>query len=217
LEAFGLNTPTGLGWKGEVRTKGLPGRYPQDFASSTFGYAITTTPLHMALAYAAIANDGVKMRPSVVRAIISNEGEVIDENRPEQERRVLEADVARSLRRAMVSVTEEGSAKNARVLGYNVAGKTGTSYKTVEKIDPETGKKSWGYDVKNNVVYCSFGGMMPAEKPAFVCYIVVDAPKTKEVKRYGGTLAAPIFANIARRAAEYLNLEPTEQVENLSE
>jgi cell division protein FtsI/penicillin-binding protein 2 len=53
---------------------------------------------------------------------------------------------------------------------------------------------------------------MPADKPAFVCYVVIDEPMTTEVPRYGGQIAAPIFSNIAQRLATYMNLQPTEPI-----
>jgi cell division protein FtsI/penicillin-binding protein 2 len=53
---------------------------------------------------------------------------------------------------------------------------------------------------------------MPADNPAFVCYVVIDEPKTTEIPRYGGQIAAPIFANIAKRLATHMNLQPTEPI-----
>jgi len=201
LDLFGLGGPTLLNWKGEVPTKGKIGPSRRDFASSTFGYAISVTPMHMAIAYSAIANDGVMMKPILVKQIVANDGTVVEDNPTLVHHRVTKPNVAKSLRKAMVAVTEErGTAKQAQVKGYKVAGKTGTSYKWDKGYDP-------------NRVICSFGGMMPAGDPKFVCYIVVDEPQTTKVSRYGGTLAAPIFSKIAEKAAMHMNLTPTEAIE----
>jgi cell division protein FtsI/penicillin-binding protein 2 len=95
-----------------------------------------------------------------------------------------------------------GTATKAAVPGYLVCGKTGTAI----KHDPKRG----GYIDGGYVV--SFAGFMPADKPAFVCYVVIDEPMTTEVPRYGGQIAAPIFANIAQRLATHMNLQPTEPI-----
>ena len=202
LDLFGIGKPTALNWKGEARTKGTVNKNsPQEFASATFGYAISVTPMHMAIAYAVIANDGVMMKPNIVKQISKYDGTIVEDYSPSVHHRVLKTEVAKSLRRALVTVTSEsyGTAKQARVPGYKVAGKTGTSLK-------------WDKGYKEGRVICSFGGMMPAEKPRLAAYIVIDEPQTNEVKRYGGTLAAPIFSKIAKRAAIHLNIPTTEPI-----
>lgn len=198
---FGFGKPTGLDWAGEVKTKGQAGPSPQEFASATYGYAISATPMHMAVAYATLANNGKMMRPTVIKSVIANDGTIIEDNPPKMVRQVVDSDVAYSLRRALLSVTEEGgTGTKARVPGFHVAGKTGT-----------TRKWSDGGYQKGRYI-CSFGGMLPVNNPDFVCYIVVDDPKTTTQNRYGGTLAAPIFANIAERTASYRNITPTEPI-----
>ncbi len=203
VKKFGFGEPTGLNWAGEVRTRGTVGTSPQEFASATYGYAISATPMHMAVAYATVANNGKKMRPTLVKAVIANDGTVIEDNKPKFERRVIKEDVAIALRRAMTSVTEEGGTGTlARVPGYKVAGKTGTTRKW----------EKGGYVMGRYI--CSFGGILPADTPAFICYVVVDDPMVSpnKKKRYGGVLAAPIFSRIAGRTASYMNISPTEAV-----
>ena len=201
VKNFGFGQPTAIGWKGEVRTKGTVGRSPQEFASATFGYAISATPMHLAIGYSTIANDGMMMKANLIKKIIANDGTVIKDNPPTEQRRVLDEDVAKSLRHALISTTEiGGTGKKAKVAGFRVAGKTGTTRKW------ENGKYRKGRYI------CSFGGMMPAITPAFVIYIVIDDPQTTAVKRYGGTLAAPIFSKVATRVANYLELDPTEAI-----
>jgi cell division protein FtsI/penicillin-binding protein 2 len=100
-------------------------------------------------------------------------------------------------------VTKQGTASQAAVPGYQVAGKTGTA----QKYNVETKKY-----FKNRYTV-SFAGMLPAQKPAFVCVVVVDDPQTDKVARYGGTIAGPIFAKAAERIARHMHLTPTEAIQ----
>jgi cell division protein FtsI (penicillin-binding protein 3) len=86
------------------------------------------------------------------------------------------------------------------VPGFTICGKTGTA----QKVDPDGGYEQGKYVV-------SFSGYMPAEKPEFVGLVVLDDAKTSPELNYGGTVAAPIFARIAEKAARYLDLEPHEE------
>ena len=115
-------------------------------------------------------------------------------------RRVIKESTAQKMRHALATVVDvKGTARLAMVDGFIAAGKTGTTV----KINPDGGYLQGRYTV-------SFAGMMPAEKPAFVCVVVVDDPQTDEVKRYGGTIAAPIFSKVATRVAKHMGLKPTE-------
>ena len=107
----------------------------------------------------------------------------------------------RDRRVALQKVTETGgTATLAAVPGYKTAGKTGTA----RRHNPHGG----GYLPNSYTV--SFIGMLPAQNPAFVCIVVIDDPRTNKVTRYGGTIAAPAFKNIAIRAAAHMKLPPTE-------
>ena len=108
------------------------------------------------------------------------------------------------MRKALTKViSKKGTASRAAVPGFRGAGKTGTSVKH------RPGGR--GYYEDRYVV--SFAGMLPAEDPAFVCVVVIDDPRTTKVKRYGGTIAAPVYAKIAQRTAAYMGLTPTEPIE----
>ncbi len=203
---FGFGSETGILLSGEssgiVRNTGNL----IDFSRASYGYALNVTPLQIATAYAVIANGGEWVRPRVVRSIVAGDGTVIERFKPEVERRVLKERVARQLREALTTVTEEGgTATRAAVPGFKVAGKTGTAVRIV----------NGAYQHGHYTV--SFAGMMPAEDPAFVCLVVVDDPLTTEVSRYGGTVAAPIFSKIAGRLATHMNLTPTEPLEDEEE
>ena len=177
-----------------------------DFSRQTYGYALNVTPLQVASAYGAIANGGELIRPRVVRSIIARDGSILERFDADVVRRVMSVNTANEMRRALVTVVEPGgTATQAAVPGFKVAGKTGTARRV----------KDGRYHEGHYTV--SFVGFMPAEDPAFVCLVVVDDPLTESVHRYGGTIAAPIFAKMGKRLATHLHLTPTEPVDQEEE
>jgi len=201
--AYGFGAKTKIDMAGESAGVMRDTGNPTDFSRISYGYAVSVTPLQVATAYCAIANGGVLMRPLLVKSIMANDGTVIMDFKPEPVRRVIKEKTALQMRKALIKVVEPGgTAKRAKVEGFKVAGKTGTS----RKIDTKNG----GYMHGHYTV--SFAGMMPAEHPEFVCVVVVDDPRTTEVHHYGGTIAAPIFAKVAARVANRMGLEPTEPI-----
>jgi len=198
---FGFGAKTNVPLSGEVKGYFRESDNPTTFSSMTFGYAVNVTPLQVACAYSAIANGGKLLKPQLLQAVIANDGTPIERMQPEIVRQVISADAAAKLRDCMKSVvTKEGTAIQAAVPGYLVAGKTGTA----QKYDVATKKY-----FKNRYTV-SFAGMLPAKDPAFVCVVVIDDPQTTKVSRYGGTIAAPIFAKAAERIARHMHLTPTE-------
>jgi cell division protein FtsI/penicillin-binding protein 2 len=204
LNAYGFGKKTGIQLAGESAGLARNTNNEVDFSRACFGYAASVTPLQLACAYAVIAGDGNLRKPHIVRQLIANDGTVVEDYQPEVVNKVLKPETARKMRAALEKVVQKGgTATLAAVPGFNVAGKTGT----VQKHKP---KGERGYYENRYIV--SFVGMMPAEDPEFVCIVVVDDPQTTKVTRYGGTIAAPVFGRIAKRAAEYLNLQPTEPI-----
>ncbi len=202
---FGFGAKTDVPLSGEVKGYFRESSNPTTFSSMTFGYAVNVTPLQVACAYSAIANGGKLLKPQLLQAVIANDGTPIERMRPEVVRQVISSDAAAKLRDCMVAVvSKDGTAFQAAVPGYQVAGKTGTA----QKYDRETKKY-----FKNRYTV-SFAGMLPAQKPAFVCVVVIDDPQTDKVARYGGTIAGPIFAKASARIARHMNLTPTEAIQN---
>jgi stage V sporulation protein D (sporulation-specific penicillin-binding protein) len=155
-------------------------------ATISFGQGISTTPLAMARAYAAIANGGLLMRPRIVRALYNDDGTLAYQYGPEVERRVISARTARILRGYLRAVVVRGTGNpTARVAGYTTAGKTGTAQMAEN-----------GYYASGAYV-ASFIGYVPAEKPKFVILVKIERPRGVY---YGSTVAAPVFANLARIA-----------------
>lgn len=201
---YGFGRKTGILLSGEssgiVRNTGNA----VDYSRAAYGYALNVTPLQMACAYSVIAGDGKLLKPKIIKSLVANDGTVVESFPTEVVSTVLKPGTAKKMRAALQKVTETGgTATLAAVPGYNVPGKTGTA----KRHNPNGG----GYLANSYTV--SFAGMLPAEDPAFVCVVVIDDPQpSAEVKRYGGTIAAPIFAKIAARAADYMNLQPTEPI-----
>jgi cell division protein FtsI (penicillin-binding protein 3) len=190
VKRFGFGSETGIDFPGET-----PGIVPplENWSGSTIGtlpigHGVAVTPVQMAAAYATVANDGVWLRPHVV-------ARVADVERPAAAaRRVLEPQVARQVMAMMRDVVVEGTGQEAALPGYQVAGKTGTA----AKPDP-----SGGYSKTDYVA--SFVGVVPATDPRLVVLVTVDEPRGAI---WGGVVAAPAFAEIARFALQYLEIPP---------
>lgn len=189
---FGFGVRTDIELPGEARGMlKLPRQLDRsDIMFMGFGYGIACTPLQLACAYAAIANDGVLMQPYLTRRITAPDGQIIVERKPQRIRRVVPADVARLLRRMLQQVVERGTGMQARIEGIPVAGKTGTAQ---QWTDGSYSKRDYT---------ASFVGMVPADTPALVILVMLDRPRTDI---YGGSTAAPLF----RRIVEALVAHPT--------
>jgi len=201
VKKFGFCEKSGIGMSGE-RSGSMNLQYPVDFSRISYGYSVNVTPLQVANAYAVIANGGRLMKPQMVRSVTAKNGTVVKEFHPEVVRQVLRKEASAQMRKALAGVVSQyGTASQAAVPGYKAAGKTGTARKHKER---------GGYYNDRYVV--SFAGMLPADKPEFVCVVVIDDPQTNEVKRYGGTIAAPVFSKVAQRVAARLNIPKTEPI-----
>lgn len=186
-ERFGLGLP--VEGKGSIP---FP-RAEIALATQSFGQGMNATALQIAAAYAALANDGVLMKPYLVAKVVDADGVVLLENKPTPIRRVVSARAAKTVVNMLESVVEQGgTATKARMDEYRVAGKTGTA----QKVDPIAG----GYSDKR---IASFAGMVPAEDPRAVILVVIDEPKTDV---YGGLVAAPAFKEIATAAMPHLSV-----------
>lgn len=161
-------------------------------ATASFGQGITVTPLQMAAAYAAIANDGVLMRPYVVEEVIGPDG--TSEGRlPQEVRRVVQAKTARLLGAMLVSVVENGHGKRAGVPGYYIGGKTGTA------------QVAEGAGYSSDKTIGSFAGFGPVNSPRFAMSVRIDNPK--DVK-WAESTAAPLFGDIASFLLQYFEVPP---------
>jgi len=198
LRAFGLGRTTGFDLPGENPGKLYPpSRWTSlSLPSICIGHEVCVNAVQMALAYGAIANDGVLMGPRLVRRIRRADGTWAE--RPAKPvRQVIPASVAQRVRRVLCRVVEEGTGKAARLPGYTMGGKTGTADKVVR-----------GVYVRGASV-CSFAAMAPIEKPQLVVLVSVDEPTKHTGGRFfGGTVAAPVAKQIIKQTLAYLGVAP---------
>jgi len=202
IRRFGCGETSGIRLPGEI--PGLvnpPYRWSElDITRIPMGQSIAVTPLQMVTAMSTIANGGLLMKPMIVSEIDDPDDRPVVTYAPVQIRRVVSTDTAKKIVSALKDVvSKKGTAPEAAVPGFAVAGKTGTA----EKIDPRGGYMQGKYVV-------SFVGFMPADDPKFALLVVIDDPNIP--RAFGGTVAAPVFAKIAKRVADYFGLQPTEPV-----
>jgi len=198
ISAFGFGSLTGVDLPGE--TPGLI-RRPKGWSALSLpvlslGQEVSVTPIQFATAFAAVANGGNLLRPHVVRSLRAQGGTIVRQIEPVVVRRVISEPTARTLLEMLTSTVEDGTGREAAVPGYSVAGKTGTA----QKVDPGTGRYS------HRKIVASFVGAIPAEAPRLVILVMIDEP---ERLRWGGSIAAPTFREIARDAVKYLKVPPS--------
>jgi cell division protein FtsI (penicillin-binding protein 3) len=163
-------------------------------ASVSMGYQVAITPLQMVAAVSSVANGGEYIEPRVLRAVYRNGTRY--QVAPKVVRRTISADTAAALTTIMEGVVTDGTAKRAAIDGYTVAGKTGTAQKLIN------GQYS------HSDHYASFVGFVPSTNPVFAIVVVIDSAKGPNGD-HGGTVAAPIFKNIAEPALRYLGVPLT--------
>jgi cell division protein FtsI (penicillin-binding protein 3) len=190
IDRFGFGQKTGIEFPGETKGIVLP---PNRWSGSTIGnvpigQGIAVTPLQMVAAYGALANNGVWVEPHLIERIGGQKA-----FEPKRQR-VLTTRTAAQMRRMLRDVVEEGSGTAAQVPGYGIAGKTGTA----AKPDEQGGYSDYLY-------VASFVGFLPAKDPQLVVLVTVDEPRGAI---WGGVVAAPAFAEIAKFALQYLEVPP---------
>ncbi len=196
-QKFGIGQPVGIELpaeaKGQFRS---PATWNGDsLASMSIGYEVGVTALQMATAYSAIANDGVKIKPHIIKEIRNSDGTVFS-NVEAEKLEVVSANTARGLRTMLRQVVLKGTAKRAQLNGYTSAGKTGTAW----KFNAKTKRVDAGKYMS------SFIGMAPADNPSVVIAVVMDEPSGGA--RDGGQVSAPVFREIAEGILPELNVAP---------
>jgi cell division protein FtsI (penicillin-binding protein 3)/stage V sporulation protein D (sporulation-specific penicillin-binding protein) len=195
IERFGYGKKTGIDFPGESPGFVLPLEkwYGSTIGNVPIGQGISVTPIQMAAAYAAIANGGVWVQPHLVERI---GGQLYND---QKRRRVVSPKIDKVLKQMLTGVVDEHGATGtaAAIPGYTVAGKTGTA----QVPGPH------GYTTGKYVA--SFVGMVPVKKPRLVVLVVVNEP-TRGI--FGGTVAAPAFASIAKFDLQHLNVPPDHPV-----
>ena len=202
ITRFGFGSRTGVELPGETPGVVHPLKrwLPSSIGSVAIGQEVAVTPLQMASAFGALANDGVRIAPHLIREIRNASGAVSHRPTPAQ-RRVISKETATALRGMLESVTLNGTAKKAQLDGYTAAGKTGTA----QKIDPQTKRYSASKFV------ASFVGFAPVSNPAVVIIVVIDEPGGAY---HGGDVAAPVFRQIAEQILPDMGVMPDTEFKN---
>lgn len=194
LEQFGLGQLTGVDLAGEIagqlRTPGHPEWTESDLGTNSFGQGLSVTPIQLMAAVGALANEGVMMQPHVVRQVVSPQGvywpgETVL-GRP------IEPETAQVLS-SMLSQSVDEETRYAEVVGYELAGKTGTAQIPTE----------YGYDPYKTIA--SFVGWGPVEAPQFVVLVRLDKPT---ISPWGSVVAAPVFQRVVERLVVMLEIPP---------
>ena len=202
VRAFGFGRPTGIDFPGEIGGAVAPlGQWTSYTTTSiTFGQEIAVTPLQLICGLGAIINDGVLLRPRLVRARLAADGTVVEEfSGAEPVQRVLPVETARYFSRDVLVgvVNGTGSARNAAIPGYQVLGKTGTAQVACQDRR--------GYEP--NAYLASFMGAAPARDPAVAVVVMIRKPNPLK-GYYGGVVSGPVVGDVLAATLAYLQVPP---------
>ena len=191
---FGFGEPTGIELPGEEAGILFDPDYmvDSDIATMAIGQSIAVTPLQLVTAMSAVANDGVLLKPHIVKMIKNANGTTFSETHVEEVRRSIESATDKTLVSLLEQVVASGGGGKAKVKGYRIAGKTGTAQKIREE---ELGYQEGRY-------IASFCGFAPVENPRLALLVMIDDPYGTF---YGGQIAAPVAGRI-----RYLRIEPSD-------
>ena len=199
MRRLGFLERVGIGFPAEPR--GILGkRSRRSMGALPIGQEVAVTALQLAQAFSTVANGGVRMKPRVVRAILSNDGSVVEEYGPEMVRTVCSPQVAQLVTEILCGVVEKeyGTGTLAAIEGYRVAGKTGTAQ------IPRPG--GGGYCTDRHMTV--FAGYVPADAPALTIVVVLDSPRTQPRLDTGGRVAAPVFREVAQHSLRIAGIPP---------
>lgn len=199
-EKFGFGKATGIELPGEE--SGILFANPKDMVNSdvatmAIGQSIAVTPLQLVTAMSAVANDGVLLKPHIIKQITNADGSVYKEYGREEVRRVIDSATDKTLMGLLEQVVATGGGSKASVKGYRIAGKTGTA----QKINEHTS----GYMEGRYIA--SFCGFAPVENPEIVVLVVIDDPSAGAF--YGGQIAAPVARDIFSQLLRFMHISPS--------
>ena len=199
-KAFGLFDKTGVGLSGEENSlfTQLDKVGPVELATMSFGQRLSITPLQMATAICAVANDGYLMQPRIVKSITNTDTGAVTEVEPVTVRQVISKETSEEVRKMMEYVATKGTGQNAQVTGYSIGGKTGTS-------EPPNDKKEDGY-------VASYVAISPVEDTQVVLLLTLYKPPANN--HQGGTLAGPVVSQMLSEILPLLNVTSTSTTGN---
>ena len=185
----GFNLSAGYLPKSDAKTWSLA-----QWANFSFGQGMMITPLQLAQIGSVIANDGVMMKPMLVKQIRNSRGQVLKTFAPQVDHRAIEINTAREVKKMLRRVVAEGTArKYIFIPGYPAVGKTGSAQKAIGKSGYRAGK-----------FISSFVGFLPMDKPKYVIAVMADEPHGSH---WGSEVCGPAFTNIAQEAVTAMRLE----------
>ena len=193
FNSVGFGTPPQSGFPGEVsgRLRAYENWKPIEQATMSYGHGISVSLLQLARAYTIFATDGELKSPALIKR-----------DAPAESRRVISVETAQALRKMLeMAVQPGGTAPQARVAGYRVAGKTGTAHKIEGR----------GYAANRYI--SSFVGFAPVSNPRLVVAVMIDEPAAGQY--YGGAVAAPVFSEVVGGALRLMGVPPDAPVEKL--
>ena len=213
--AFGLMETTGIDLPGEAGGIFHSKSRLSDFAaygtsyliSTSFGQTVKPTPIQIVRAVGAVINGGYLLEPHIVSEVLDEDGNVVEKNERTVVRQVISEETSATMCELIESVVTQGTAKNAKVVGYRIGGKTGTAEKT-DQIDEN------GQYTNDKIV--SFIGIAPMENPRYVVLVALDTPNYESGQYVsGGVMAAPTVAAVFEDILPYLGVEPQYEEEDM--
>ena len=203
MAAFGLGSRTALDFPGESPgiLKEAQNLWGSERVTVAYGQGVSSTSLQLVAAVNTIANRGTYVAPKLVKATVGPDGTIV-ESEPAVSRTVVSEQAAIQTTEMMRNVVCSGTATRAQVDGLSVAGKTGTAFKAADN--------GTYFDADGErIYYASFVGFFPAENPQVTVLVSVDEPPAGTNDRFGGTAAAPVFAELAPTLIHELGIVPT--------
>lgn len=201
LDQVGLKDPLGFQLTGEgkpyFKKPGSKNWYGTSLPWISIGYESTLNPIHTLAFYNAVANDGIMVKPYIVKTIVK--GNIVEKKYETQviRQRIASEKTIKALQELLEGVVSNGTAKNIANADYKIAGKTGTAQKLIN-------------NTYTQIYYTSFAGYFPADNPKYSMIVVIDSPSG--LAAYGGDVSAPVFKEIADRIyALDLDLNPINQ------
>lgn len=203
LHDFGFGAPTQLDFPGESagRLGAASDWQGTERVTPAYGYGFSATAVQLAAAVNTVANDGVYVAPQLVAGTIGSNGKF--RRSPEAPmRNVLDRESARTVTSMLTQVVCRGTGELAQIPGMTVAGKTGTGYKIFDNgtYEGDSGERKY---------FATFVGFFPADNPQVTILVSIDEPDPTTQDRFGGTAAAPVFADLAQVAIRELQIVPS--------
>jgi len=203
VKAFGLYKKTGIDLPGEAGSIMHKNPAEVDMAAASFGQRFQITPIQLIQAYGVIANGGDLITPHVVKEVVDDSGNVIKKFEPKVVRKVISRQTSDTLVSILQGVVDVGTGKNARVPGYKIGGKTGTS----ETIKDKSGKYESLKPASGQFdrFIASFSAIAPTDNPTLCVLVILDYPD--QYLHGGGMIVAPVVGKLIDEILTYQGVE----------